>query len=176
VVGEEEDQNLDHPEAEEEKAVEAVEEWNPVPINAERFRTEIFSPDRPGQVCVVSEVKRWGKARAQVDSGAAEKVGPKEIPNAFTMKENVMSRNGSGYVAANGTKIRNYGEKRIDGHTEAGGGMSMRIQRADGKKVLGSVHKMNLGGNVVALDGNKITRRTRRPGRRPGLSMRAFSV
>ena len=32
----------------------------------------------------------------------------------------------------------------------------MRIQCADVKKVLGSVHKMNLGGNVVVLDGDKL--------------------
>ena len=31
----------------------------------------------------------------------------------------------------------------------------MRIQRADVKKVLGSAHKMNVGGNVVVLDGEK---------------------
>ncbi len=31
----------------------------------------------------------------------------------------------------------------------------MRIQCADVKKILGSVHKMNLGGNVVVLDGDR---------------------
>ncbi len=31
----------------------------------------------------------------------------------------------------------------------------MKIQHADVKKVLGSVHKMNLGGSVEVLDGNK---------------------
>ena len=31
----------------------------------------------------------------------------------------------------------------------------MRIQCADVKKVLGSVHKMNMGGNVIVLDGEK---------------------
>ena len=31
----------------------------------------------------------------------------------------------------------------------------MRGQRADVKKVLASVHKMNMGGNVVALDGDE---------------------
>ena len=33
--------------------------------------------------------------------------------------------------------------------------MSMKIQCADVKKVLCSVHKMNLGGNVVASDGKR---------------------
>ena len=93
-----------------------------------------------------------GKVRAQVDSGAIDTVGLKEIAKALTMKENVMSKKGLGYVAANGSKIRNFGEKRIVGYTEAGDGMSMKIQRADVKKVLGSVRKMNVGGNVVVLE------------------------
>ncbi len=33
--------------------------------------------------------------------------------------------------------------------------MSLRIQHADVKKALGSVHKMNMGGNVVVLDGER---------------------
>ena len=33
--------------------------------------------------------------------------------------------------------------------------MSVRIQCADAKRVLGSVHKVNLEGNVVALGGEK---------------------
>ncbi len=33
--------------------------------------------------------------------------------------------------------------------------MSMRITCAEVKKVLGSVHKMNMGGNVVVLDGDR---------------------
>jgi hypothetical protein len=60
-----------------------------------------------------------------------------------------------GYVAAYGSSIANYGEKRIVGYTDAGEGVSMKIQCADVKKVLGSVHKMNMGGNVVVLDGRR---------------------
>ncbi len=50
---------------------------------------------------------------------------------------------------------KTYGEKRIVGHTESGDGLSMKIQCADVKKVLASVHKMNMGGNVVVLDGKR---------------------
>ena len=46
-------------------------------------------------------------------------------------------------------------EKNIIGHTEDGERVSLRTQRADAKKVLRSVHKMDTGGNVVALDGDK---------------------
>ncbi len=34
--------------------------------------------------------------------------------------------------------------------------MSIRIHCEDVKQVLGSVHKMSLGGNVVVLDGKKV--------------------
>ena len=60
-----------------------------------------------------------------------------------------------GFVAANGTKIKNYGEKKVIGYTDDGEGVSLKMQCADVKKTLGSVHKMDQGGNVVVLDGNR---------------------
>ncbi len=69
------------------------------------------------------------------------------------MRETEMSRKGIGFVAANGSSIQNYGEKMIIGHTDDGGAVSMKVQCADVKKILCSVHKMNMGGNVVVLDG-----------------------
>ncbi len=85
---------------------------------------------------------------------AIDTVGPKEIARAFEMKETAMSRRGIGSVAAIGGGIKNYGEKKIIGYAEDGEGVSLRMQHADEKKVLGSVRKMNLGGNVVVLDGS----------------------
>ncbi len=38
---------------------------------------------------------------------------------------------------------------------EEGEGVSSGIQRADVKKVLGSVHMMNMGGTLVFLDGDE---------------------
>ena len=55
----------------------------------------------------------------------------------------------------NGSRIKNYCEKKIFGCTDDGEGVSMRVQCADLNKVLCSVHKMNLGGNVVVLDVEK---------------------
>ena len=82
-------------------------------------------------------------------------MGPKEIARAFEMKETAMNRRGIGFVAAGGSRINKYGEKKIVGHTEDREGVSRRVQCADAKKVLGSVHKMNVGGNVVVLDGDE---------------------
>ncbi len=82
----------------------------------------------------------WRLAR---DSGAINRVGPKETARAFETKETAMSKRGVGFVAASGSRIKSYGEKKIIGYTEDGERMSPRI-RADVKKVLGSVHKMNM--------------------------------
>ncbi len=77
-----------------------------------------------------------------------------------------MSKKGLGRVAANGSRINNYGENEIVGHTEAGDGMSMKMQHADVVKVLGSVHKMNLGGDVALLDDNKSFTQNKETGRK----------
>ncbi len=39
------------------------------------------------------------------------------------------------------------------GYTDEGESMTMRVQPADIKNALSLVHKMNLGGSVVVLDG-----------------------
>ena len=106
-----------------------------------------------GEVNEVRATPGWERVQAQVDSGAIDTVGPKEMARAFEVKETEMSRRGMGLVAANGTSIKNYGEKKIVGYTDDGEGVSMRVQCADVKKASRSVHRMNLGGNVVVLDG-----------------------
>ncbi len=58
-------------------------------------------------------------------------------------------------MATNRSSVKNSGEKRIVGYVDGGEAVSMRAQRADVKKGLCSVHKVNLGGNVVVLDGEK---------------------
>ncbi len=108
-----------------------------------------------GEVDEIRETARWDRIMVQVDSGAIDTVGQKEIPKAFEMKETMMSKRGIGFAAANGSGIKNYGEKRIIGYTENGEEVSLRIQCADVKKVLGLVHKMGMGGNVVVLDGER---------------------
>ncbi len=64
--GEEEDWNLEQPEGKEEGAIEAVYEYMFEPIRAKKYTAYIFSIDRPGEVCAVSEVKVWEKVRVQV--------------------------------------------------------------------------------------------------------------
>ena len=117
----------------------------------------------------VNEVRAtpgWERVRIQVDSGAIDTVGPKDIAGAFKMRETEMSRRGIGFVAANGSSIKSYGEKKIVGYTDNGEAVSMRVQCADVKKVLCSVHKMNMGGNVVVLDSERSYMQNKESGRR----------
>ncbi len=50
--------------------------------------------------------------RIQIDSGATDPVGTKEIAKAFEMKATTMFRRGIGCVAADGSSIKNYGRRR----------------------------------------------------------------
>ena len=117
---------------------------------------ELCSIDRAPKVQVgeINEVKAgWERIKVQVDSGAIDTVAPKNVANKFVLKETAASRRGVGFVAANGSKIKNYGERKVTGYTDEGTAISMRMTCADVHKVLGSVHKMNQGGNLVVLDG-----------------------
>ena len=60
-----------------------------------------------------------------------------------------MSKSSGGFVAARGSSIRNYGEKRIVGLTDDGEPISMRITCADVRNVLGGVHRMVEGPSVM---------------------------
>jgi hypothetical protein len=118
----------------------------------------IFSVEREGRKVEINEVGKyhgWERITVQVDSGAVDSVAPRGIAEAFSTMKTKMSEAGIGFVAANGSKIENYGEKQVVGYTDEGDAVGMRMTVADVHKVLGSVHKMNLGGNKVVLDGDR---------------------
>lgn len=98
--------------------------------------------------------RRSQRSRIQTDSGAIDTVGPQEIAKAFETKETAIRRIGRGLPAATVSEIKNCREKKTVGHTEDGEGVSLRTQCTDAKKAVGSVHKMNVGSNVLALDGD----------------------
>ena len=62
------------------------------------------------------------------------------------------SSSGKHYRAANGTTIRNHGQRVITGLNESGVKIGMPIQIADVNKVLGSVREMVESGNRVTFD------------------------
>ncbi len=75
-------------------------------------------PKAKGEVSEARATPGWERARVQIDSGAIDAVGPKEIAKALEIKETEMSKRGTGYVAARGSSIDNYGEKEIVGYTD----------------------------------------------------------
>jgi hypothetical protein len=120
-----------------------------------------------GSIDAVQPIKegKWSKLRIQVDSGAIDHVMPKETAPGIRIHPTQASMAGRGYAAANGTKIVNHGEKILKGVTEDGNPCSMAVQCADVTKTLGSVYRMNQGGNAVVFDGNDgcvINKKTKR--------------
>ena len=127
----------------------------------------VDSIDRGGEPREVNQLSPgWERIRVQIDSGAIDTVGPKSVAKAFSMMETAHSKKGIGFVAANGSPIKNHGERKVAGYTDDGEAVVMRITCADVQKVLGSVHKMNKGGNRIVLDSDESYMESRTTGRR----------
>ena len=75
----------------------------------------------------------------------------KDAAKAFKVSETAMSKAGIGFIAANGTKIKNYGIKKLNGVTNEGNGFNMRCQVTDAKRNLASLPKMVEEGNDIFL-------------------------
>jgi hypothetical protein len=108
---------------------------------------------KDGKLQINQVCRGWERIKVQVDSGAIDTVAPPDVAKAFSTLKTRMSEAGVGFVAANGSRIENFGEKHLVGYTDEGDSVGMRMTVADVHKVLGSVHKMNMGGNKVVLDG-----------------------
>jgi hypothetical protein len=127
----------------------------------------IFSIEREDTKRDIIQIcKGWERLKVQVDSGAIDTVAPLDIASAFSVMKTRMSEAGVGFVAANGSKIENFGERQVVGYTDEGDSVGMRMTVADVHKCLGSVHKMNMGGNKVVLDGPRSFMENRQSGKR----------
>ena len=121
----------------------------------------INSIDKPGVSFAPSEINGvsakdgWERISVQIDSGAIDTVAPKEVAASFPVRRTKASRMGMGYVAANGNRIENHGERLVQGFTDDGTGIAMAMHVTDVKRTLGSVYRMNQAGNRVVLDGDE---------------------
>ena len=88
----------------------------------------------------------------KVDSGAIDTRTSKEVGRAFPLKETPASKAGMKHEAANGTEIRNYGERDLQGVNEDWSTMGMTAQVADVQTTFASVHCMFEANTRVALD------------------------
>ena len=87
-----------------------------------------------------------------LDSGAYHTVGPPGVGTYFPVKPTPASQSGRHYSAANGSVIRNHGQRVIRGKSEEGAEVTMPIQVADVSKVLGSAREFLDTGNRIVLD------------------------
>eukprot|EP00974_Lingulodinium_polyedra_P094412 9151193-Lingulodinium_polyedra.AAC.1 len=94
----------------------------------------------------------WEVIPVTVGSGAVDAVGPRNVAKAFPIVETEDSKNGRNYRAANGSTIRNHGEKVVRGKTKEGQDLTMKMAVADVSKVLASVARMCECGNRVVFD------------------------
>ena len=108
---------------------------------------------RKRRICAVDG--NYEKVTITVDSGAADTVGPKHIADQLPIRPTKASREGKHYRAANGTQIRNYGQKRFEGIDKRGTKTGITIQVADVHKTLASVGKMTEAGNTIIFSKGK---------------------
>ena len=105
-------------------------------------------PDR--EVYAINVQGEWEKITFTGDSGAVDHVVTKDTAKAFKTVETPMSKAGIGFTAANGTRINNYGAKKLNGVTQPDG-FNMKVQVTDAKRNLASFPKMVEEGNDVFL-------------------------
>lgn len=86
---------------------------------------------------VIMNVKgAWEKIAFTGDSGAVDHVITKEAGSASEVTETAAPKAGFGFRAANGTPIKIYGERRLNGVTAGGEAFKMNCQVTDVKKNL----------------------------------------
>ena len=94
----------------------------------------------------------WEKIPVKLDSGAIGWVFTTEAGKAFPLEPTKASLAGVNYVAANGTTIGNYGQRKIKGYSDEKVPLAVAAQIADVKNNLGSVYRMCQAGNRVMFD------------------------
>lgn len=91
------------------------------------------------------------RGKITIDSGAAESVMPTDMLEGVKLQESEGSRNGISYVAANGGKMPNLGEKKVHFKTRDGMDSSIVFQVTHARKPLASVSKIVRKGNRVVF-------------------------
>ena len=119
--------------------------------------------DEPGAFCFVEEEfadgdevydvhgsqSEYTKASCVMDSGSADHVTSREMAPNIEVKASEGSRRGQHYVTANGGRIPNEGQQRLEVATEEGMPAAMDWQITDVRRPLCSVSKLTDRGNRV---------------------------
>jgi hypothetical protein len=114
--------------------------------------TPMLEPVNEVQKEKIKKLISAGKGKITIDSGAADSVLPMAMLPNEELKEGEAKKAGVKYIAANGGKMENMGEKRVRFKKAAGGGMnSIMFQVTDVGKPLAAVSKMLDQGNTVVF-------------------------
>ncbi len=104
----------------------------------------------PRQVNAVNDDQgEWMLVYGTLDSGAAESVMPENLLEQFPIKP---GKSGERYVAANGSKMPNRGERLVTFLTDENQRRSARFQITDVNKILIAMKKVTKMGHKVILE------------------------
>jgi len=103
----------------------------------------------PVEIASKRQKKPIGTGKITIDSGAAESVMPMEMLKEIQLKESKGSKAGVQYIAANGGRMPNLGEKQVHFKTSDGAESNVVFQVTHARKPLASVSKMVKKGNRV---------------------------
>ena len=101
---------------------------------------------------ITERYEGWERIPLKIDSGAVDTVIPKNVAASVPLVETERSRAGTGFRAANGTHIKHYGQRNIDGFGDQYQGINMKAQVAEVRSSLGSVSQMVRAGNRVHFE------------------------
>jgi len=113
----------------------------------------ISAVGKPGgekELNVVETMGKWVKITATVDSAAAETVCP---PNMMPMVKSIPGKDERYYVAANGARIKDLGEKQVEFKTSEGYDRKVKFRVANVTKPLISVGRITEAGDDVVFKG-----------------------
>ena len=128
--------------------------WKLVEKKASKRERPLLTASKEDGNITHDEVTNNGKYEmitVTADSGAADHVAPKNVATHLRVQETSASRQGMKYVAANGHKIANEGQKTVKGLTDEGMPLGMTWQVAEVKRPLASIGRMCDAGNAAVF-------------------------
>ena len=129
------------------QAIRRVPRWVKVNQGMEIASVEV---NRPRDIGAVTHTDgEWERIPVKIDSGAIDTVMPPTVAKYFDTVQTEMSKKGPGFRAANGSPIKHYGKKVINGIGDRYQPLNMTAQVADVKTTLASVNQMLKAGNRV---------------------------
>ena len=139
---------------------EVESDWNLVTknkrgrnVSKQSENIDSISLEEERQIGEVNNYKgEWEVIKVTVDSGAVDTVTPPSCVKYFPILVTDASRRGLDYRAANGSRIRNYGARSVQGISSEFAQMNLMMDVADVKKTLASAFQIVAAGNKVVLD------------------------